>query len=269
MLSYSFFRTKSMRVELNQGRVTGTLPILMVFLARSGKTIYDVSPFDLQSDGSIHPAEDKIPNATAKGVKIIFSDDIGKKRTLYYFSTDVSENGIKNSGFLKFCGKLGTGDSFVKSASYLMHSDNFSTIREFLLTHSAALLQDDSGIPIRFFTKGWQLHPFGRYVGPIPLFAAQSQQALYQVFGKGRATPIAFGIGYRWKPMESNLLLAVNDETATALVATKQPDTEEDAKPRRVGRAEREDGKREPRIYHRRKQRTVSNPISKMFPYLP
>ena len=67
VLSYSFFRTKSMRVELNQGRVTGTLPILMVFLARSGKTIYDVSPFDLQSDGSIHPAEDKIPNATGEG----------------------------------------------------------------------------------------------------------------------------------------------------------------------------------------------------------
>lgn len=269
VLSYSFFRTKSMRIELSQGRVTGTLPILMVFLARSGKTIYDVSLFDLQSDGSIHPEEDKIPNATAKGVKIVFSDDIGKKRTLYYFSTDVSENGINNSGFLKFCGKLGTGDSFVKSASYLMHSDNFSTIREFLLTHSAALLQDDSGIPIRFFTKGWQLHPFGRYVGPIPLFAAQSQQALYQVFGKGRATPIAFGIGYRWKPMESNLLLAVKDETATALVATKQPDTEENPKPRRLARAEKEDGKRERRVYHRPKQRTVSNPISKMFPYLP
>ena len=202
MLSYSFFRTKSMRVELNEGRITGTLPILMVFLARSGKTIYDVSLFDLQNDGSIHPVEDKIANPTAKGVKIIFSDDVGKKRTLYYFSTDVSEGGIQNSGFLKFCGKLGNGDSFVKSASYLMHSDKFSTIREFLLTHSVSLLQDDLGIPIRFFAKGWQLHPFGRYVGPIPLFAAQSQQTLYRVFGKGRATPIDFGIGYRWKPME-------------------------------------------------------------------
>lgn len=269
VLSYSFFRTKSMRVELNQGRVTGTLPILMVFLARSGKTIYDVSLFDLQSDGSIHPVEEKIPNATAKGVKIVFSDNVGKKRTLYYFSTDVSESGIKSSGFLKFCNKLGTGDSFVKSASYLMHSDHFSTIREFLLTHSAALLQDDSGIPIRFFAKGWQLHPFGRYVGPIPLFAAQSQQTLYQVFGKGRATPIEFGIGYRWKPMESNLLLAVKDETATAFETTKQPDTEEASRPRRVARAEKDDGKRQSRVYHKRKQRTVSNPISKMFPYLP
>jgi len=269
VLSYSFFRTKSMRVELNEGRITGTLPILMVFLARSGKTIYDVSLFDLQNDGSIHPVEDKSANPTAKGVKIVFSDDVGKKRALYYFSTDVSEGGVQNSGFLKFCGKLGNGDSFVKSASYLMHSDKFSTIREFLLTHSVSLLQDDSGIPIRFFAKGWQLHPFGRYVGPIPLFAAQSQQTLYRVFGKGRATPIDFGIGYRWKPMESNLLLAVKDETAMAFEPAKWPESEPASKPQREARAEKNDGKREPRVHHKRKQRTVSNPISKMFPYLP
>ena len=111
MLSYSFFRTKSMRVDLNQGRITGTLPILMMFLARSGKTIYDISLFDLQNDGSIHPVEEKIANATAKGVKIIFSDDVGKKRTLYYFSTDLSDGGVQKSGFLTFCGKLGHGDS--------------------------------------------------------------------------------------------------------------------------------------------------------------
>ena len=187
-------------------RIPGTLPVLMVFLARSGKTIYDVSLVDLQKTASIHPAEDKISNPTGKGAKIIFSDNVGKKRTIYYFSTDISNNGLKSSGFLTFCDKLGHGDSFVKSASYLMHSDNFSMIREFLLTHSASLLEDDSGIPVRFFAEGWQLHPFGRYVGPIGLFAGQSQSKLYELFGKGQATPINFGVGYRWKPMESNLL---------------------------------------------------------------
>jgi hypothetical protein len=255
-----------MRVELSQGRMTGTLPILMVFLARSGKTIYDVSSFDLQSDGSIHPAEDKVANATAKGVKIVFSDNIGKKRTIYYFSTDVSDSGIKNSGFLKFCDKLGNGDSFVKSASYLMHSDNFSTIREFLLTHSTALLQDDSGIPVRFLAQGWRLHPFGRYVGPISLFAGQTQSKLYEIFGKGQATPIDFGIGYRWKPMESNLLLAVKDSSVTAIESPPPKSGAEQAPKPRV-EAKAEIPKREPRVLRRHKEQTVSNPYPKMFGY--
>jgi hypothetical protein len=218
VLSYSFFRTKSMRVDFSHGRLTGTLPVLMTFLARSGKTIYDVSLFDLQADGTLHPEDEKIANATAKAAKIIFSDNTGKKRTLYYFSTDLSNGGIEASGFMKFCDTFSHGDSFIKSASYLMHEDKFSTVRDYLLKHSDAILEDDSGIPIRFFAQGWRLQPYGRYVGPIPLFAGQRQAQLNDVFGKGRATPIDFGLGYRWRPMESNLLHAVKDSTVTAMV---------------------------------------------------
>ena len=112
------------------------------------------------------------------GVKIAFTSADGKPQTLYYFSTDVSNGGIKSSGFLKFCEGLGKGDAFVKSASYLMHNDSFSTVREFLLAHSATIVQDDTGIPVRFFKPDdWELRPFGRYLGPIasirrPLSAA-------------------------------------------------------------------------------------------------
>jgi hypothetical protein len=217
VLSYSFFRTKSMRIDFSHGRMTGTLPVLMTFLARSGKTIYDVSLFDLQSDGTLHPDDEKMASPTAKAAKIVFSDNVGKKRTLYYFSTDLSNGGIDASGFMKFCDTFEHGDSFIKSASYLMHEDKFSTVRDYLLKHSDAILEDDSGIPIRYFAQGWRLQPYGRYVGPIALFAGQRQSQLYEVFGKGRAVPIDFGLGYRWRPMESNLLLAVKDSTVTAM----------------------------------------------------
>src|SRR6478609_10804850 len=39
ILSFSFFITKQMKVDLQAGQISGTLPILYVFLARSGKTI--------------------------------------------------------------------------------------------------------------------------------------------------------------------------------------------------------------------------------------
>ena len=39
ILSFSFFITKQMKVDLRAGELNGTLPVLNVFLARSGKTI--------------------------------------------------------------------------------------------------------------------------------------------------------------------------------------------------------------------------------------
>ncbi len=224
VLSYSFFQTKFMRVDFSRTKLNGTVPVLMTFLARTGKTIYDIELFDLQSDGTLHPVDEKIANATGHVAKITFGDaSVGKKRTLYYFSTDLSDSGIKTSGFLTFCDTLGHGDSFIKSASYLMHSDNFSTVRDFLLTHSVSLLEDDSGIPVRFFAQGWQLHPYGRYVGPISLFGGQYQAKLNEVFTKNHPTPIDFSLGYQWRPTESNILLAVKDETAVAFAAPATP----------------------------------------------
>jgi hypothetical protein len=277
VLSYSFFRTKSMRIDFSHGRMTGTLPVLMTFLARSGKTIYDVSLIDLQSDGTIHPEDEKIASPTAKGAKIIFSDNVGKKRTLYYFSTDLSDGGINASGFMRFCDGFGHADSFVKSASYLMHSDKFSTVRDYLLKHSDAILEDDSGIPIRYFAQGWRLQPYGRYAGPIPLFAGQYQSQLSEVFGKGRAAPIDFSLGYRWRPMESNLLLAIKDSTVTAMALPPEnsapaPDPVERKVVRTVStrEARAEPPRRRTRVYRRHREQTarVYNPY-KLFGYTP
>ena len=50
----------------------------------------------------------------------------GVEKTLYYFSTDLSNGGVKSSGFLKFCATLAPGNSLIKSASYLLHSGSFT-----------------------------------------------------------------------------------------------------------------------------------------------
>jgi hypothetical protein len=94
-----------------------------------------------------------------------------------------------------------------------MHNDSFSMVREFLLTHTASLVQDDTGVPIRFpKSDDWELRPFGRYLGPIGLFRGRYQRQLADVFRTNRAKPIAFGVGYRWRPNESNLLLATRQQ---------------------------------------------------------
>ena len=208
ILSFSFFITKQMKTDLQAGQLSGTLPILYVFLARSGKTIRDVSPIALDDKGAAYFAnENPGPNAT-RGVRILFSDSDGPEKTLYYFSTDLSNSGVRVSGFLKFCATLAPGNSLLKSASYLLHSSSFTTVREFILANSATIIQDDSGVPLaNYDPKKWRFFPFGRYAGPIDEFPGRHQPAYAELFR--RSQPIDFGIGYRWRTHESHLLLSV------------------------------------------------------------
>ena len=218
LMNYSFFITHNMKTQLSNGPVYGTLPILYVFLARTGKTVHDVTFVDLDGDGNIQTWNEtggKRGSSAAAGVRIIFSAGNGPWQTLYYFSTNLADGGVTRSGFLTFCGKLGVADSFIKSASYLLHSGGFNKVRDFLLEHSATILQDDSGIPLVYFDpKKWRLQPFGRYVPPLSIFPRAYQPRMAELFRK--ATPIEFGLGYRWRKNKSNLLLAQKLQTGTS-----------------------------------------------------
>jgi hypothetical protein len=218
ILSFSFFITKQMKTDLRAGQISGTLPILYVFLARSGKTVKSVTPIALDAEGQVKTGnENPGPNAP-RGARITFAGSDGVEKTLYYFSTDLSNSGVKSSGFLKFCSTLAPGNSLIKSASYLLHSGNFTTVRDYILANSATVIQDDSGVPLTYYNaKQWRFFPFGRYLGPIGEFPGRYQQSYAELFR--RAEPINFGVGYRWRTNESNLLLSVrlpNDGTTTA-----------------------------------------------------
>jgi hypothetical protein len=228
ILTISFFKTHDMRMQLGVNRFGGTLPLLYVFLARSGKTIREVSLIKLDDQGMPQPenapASPGMRNP-AHGVKIVFSNNEGREQTLYYFGTNIANDGFKSSGFAKFCDRLGMGDAFVKSASYLLHSGGFSDVRNFLLQHAVEVLQDDTGIPVSYFNQDkWQLRPFGRYTGPISMFARNYQPRLTQLFQTGRPEALDFGLGYQWRVLGSNLLLATRiDANAPDAIASNQP----------------------------------------------
>jgi hypothetical protein len=227
LLSHTFFITHLMKSDLRVGRVNGTLPILYVFLARSGKTIREVTLVHIDDAGTVQPDVDGGRGSSAThGVKIVFSGSDGEPRTLYYFSTNLANDGVKSSKFLKFLETLAPGEGLIKSASYLLHSGGFTTVRDFLLANSAVMVQDDSGIPLTYYdAKKWDLQPFGRYLGPIGVFPGRYQAKYAVLFRKSR--PIDFGIGYRWRSNESNLLLAVKTadagQEASAQPASAEP----------------------------------------------
>jgi hypothetical protein len=254
ILNLSFFITKNMKTQLQSGPVYGTLPVLYVFLARTGKTIHEVSLVSLDEDGNIElpsapgdkAAAKRIAESAAKGVKIVFSDGDGPKQTLYYFSTNLADDGVRRSGFLQFCDRLGVADSFVKSASYLMFSGGFTKVRNFILNRSATIVEDDSGIPLAYFDpKKWRLQPFGHYLGPISIFPGDYQPGMAELFHNGNPIPIDFGLGYRWQRNESSLLVAQRtgsvDGSAINASLTNGPDKLEATNGTPKGRRKRAD----------------------------
>ena len=85
LLNFSFFITKKMKVQLVDSRLSGTLPLIYIFLARTGCHIKDVSFMGVDPKGHVTTAR-----TVAPAVKIVFDGPAGKDQTLYYFSTDLS-----------------------------------------------------------------------------------------------------------------------------------------------------------------------------------
>jgi hypothetical protein len=71
-ISLSFFITKNMKHQLRETALSGTLPILMVYIARAGKTVDDVSLVTLSPDGSVAPLDRNAPQRGVQGAKITF-----------------------------------------------------------------------------------------------------------------------------------------------------------------------------------------------------
>jgi hypothetical protein len=197
-----------MRQDFGRAQLKGVLPIIFVFMARTGKEIESLEYLSLDKDGKVLQGQ----QGSIRGAKIDFVDPAsGSKKELYYFTSDLSDDALKRSpALLRFCEGLGPANSLLKAASYLLHGGNFTVIRNFLLQNSASVLQDDSGIPVRYFTLDkWTLRFFGTYTGPIDLFRNYNQPDLRQYYRASSPKRLTFGFGYRWHKGSSTLFLAV------------------------------------------------------------
>ena len=75
LFNFSFFITQHMKSQLREGPIYGTLPILYVFLARTGKTVHELNFVSLDEQGNLQVADQAASStrSAAPGVKIVFS----------------------------------------------------------------------------------------------------------------------------------------------------------------------------------------------------
>jgi hypothetical protein len=216
ILKFSFFRTQSMKNDLKNAEVDGTLHLLVLFLKRTGNQFSSAKPVTIDSLGSVQymasfDALKKLKTNT-RGVEIKFVDIHGDAKTLCYFSLNAADAGLKhNNGFLSYLKAMGTVNTYLKGASYLMHKNYFSMVRNVILNQSEHVIQDDSGIAFHYFLDNehkWEYSFYGQYLKPIPMFKEFFQKDLDSLYKVQGAKPIGFGIGYNFKDKNSNFMIA-------------------------------------------------------------
>jgi len=211
IINLSFFRTADMKDDLKFATFQGTTPLMMIFLAQSGQYIKELEFLKLQKDGTL--LSQGMNHTGADVVRMVFSPRrLAAEKTLYYFSSDLSDGGFDKSGFGAWISGQPKGNAYLKAASFLMDADWFSKVRRHLLDHSNQIVQDDSGIPLRNIDAAiWHGYYYGVYTGPISLFPDNFQPDLASVYAGG-ALPLPFGTGYKWRKGESNLMRFVRKD---------------------------------------------------------
>ena len=223
IIAFSFFKTKEMRIDFSSQNLNGTVPVLYHFLARTGNFILKKEFIKLDTAGNeiVISGQDTAKAARPMAVKITFSSDpvnYSNAQVLYYFSYNLQNQWLgKKHDLTNFVKQHGPFSTYIKSASYLMHMDDFSSIRDFILNNTRSLLQDDTGIPIKYLTDGkWENSYFGTYTKPIDLFAHKYQPELKEIYAKGgdRIKKLPFDMGYVQGKGASTYMLCVRKKAS-------------------------------------------------------
>ncbi len=189
LLNVGYFVTEDMRVDL---KMQGTLPILCVMLARAGDRVVSINN-DL---GHVE-------------IHFLRAGD-SQPATLYYFCVNLRNDGRGKgtSSFVSFIKQSRPGAAYIKAASYLLHESDFSMIRDLLLSYCPIIVQDDSGIPLRYFDPGhWSMQLFGTYTPPLDIFRQYYQPGLADLYRSSPTAPLGFGTGYHWNSRSANLAI--------------------------------------------------------------
>jgi hypothetical protein len=206
----SYFITNHMMKDFRS--INGVLPIFYFFIERTGNEMISQDFIGISQGGE----EVVIPYSAYKtynthGVKIVFRNrETQVMKTLYYFSTDISNKGLKKRPELvAFIGNSQPYNTFVKSASYLMHHPEFTQIRDIVVNQSSSVFQDDTGVPFKNFnkTKSWDSHFYGEYVKPVKDFSwLEKQPDLDSAFAASKE-PLPFSLGYHWYTRQQHYML--------------------------------------------------------------
>ncbi|MDP3556085.1 MAG: hypothetical protein Q8T03_01850 [Bacteroidota bacterium] len=212
----SYFITRKMQSDFQAQKVNGLLPILTFFIKRTGNEILDIKYLVRYNQDSISEVAYDFKSDERKpfGVRVDFLQE-GKQKSVYYFKYDVSNKLFNDTTvFYKYL-NANTNNciTYIKSASYLLHAGFMANMRNLILKNSNSVIQDDTGIPFKYFEedKKFEVKLYGQYTRPVEDFPYLSlQKHLQQAFHKDslNVKKLPFHLGYHWGSKKDVIIFA-------------------------------------------------------------
>lgn len=217
----------------------GVLPLVNIFMARTGNQIVKIERFYLDKDGkpTFFALEDEKTGAgKVKGIMVEFlNEKKTKSQKVYYFGTDVEDSKMQSKmELVSFIKSFPSKITFIKSASYILHNTNFQVMRDVVLNETSSVLQDDTGVRYSLFKElGWDVQLYGKYARPVADFGGYTfQNDLNQAFlaEKDKVKPLNFTFGYHWKTDNTSVLLCTKTANAKTTDAVEGKEKTTNAK---------------------------------------
>ena len=211
----NYFITDYMNKQLTTPWIRGTVPVMATMMVLMNQRIVRIEPVDLFPELTrAYEARDSVkhPRMIMRGTRIVFAGASGgAQQQLYYFSLDATDKALEfYPGFLEWVGQHRPASALLKSASYLLHDNQFEKTRNMIMAAADYVVQDDTGIPYRFLRQAsWQVRLYGRYNKPIKSLRYGYQADLEGAYKeKPDLAELPFPFGYHWRGQQSGLMIA-------------------------------------------------------------
>ena len=191
--------------DARRNAFSGTPPILYIFLTRTGKLIDEVTFHDINEDGALVAPGEGRPRGAAT-----VEDPVHRPRSQAAHALLRPDRSLEwrlaqewLQGILRQARRERCADQERVVPAY---TGAFSDVRDYLLIRSKRILQDDR-VLITFKTDEWGCGPTAA-ISAHRCLPDNYQSRLADLFRREKPPRIDFGIGYRFRPNESNVLVA-------------------------------------------------------------
>ncbi|MCB1189266.1 MAG: hypothetical protein H7A23_03670 [Leptospiraceae bacterium] len=201
----NYFQTLHMIRNISASEFKGVAAVLLAYMSFLNLEPVAFRYITIRNNGTIsylNELEIQESDRLNKGyfsLEVLFKDPSTKNlKTLYFLSANLANNGLQNvnPGIMPFLEKYKKFVSPIKAASYLLHYENFATIRNFLIKRAELIVMDDTGPQINDIKEDFDIKVFGKYTRPIRLWPERYQPELTKLHELQKPKKINFRYGY-------------------------------------------------------------------------
>jgi len=206
-----YFVTQHMGQDFSKSVLNGNIHIIFYFLARTNHVVQQVDRGFIDSNGNF-VVNSMTTKRNSNGICISFRRNGEESiKKVYYFSIDIADYKLNSQpGFEKFVKSFSQMNTYIKSGSYILANKNFSTMRRIISENSRKILQDDTGMPLKYIDqKIFDLQMWGTYSKTISDLSWGYQPDLKEALKKsGNNYSLPFYISYNGNYGEGIMMFA-------------------------------------------------------------